>query len=202
MAEIFINYRTGDEENVAALLESALSHRFAPEVFFRASRSIELGDDYEKALVTAVRRSVALLAVIGPRWLEVRDAEGRRKIDVETDWTRREILEAFDNRVKVIPVLVGSVRPLSAADLPAELSELAVCEYTRLRNRDMTSDLDRLAVELAKLVPGLPDLRDQPKPAAPNIVNKASGNARVGIQGNVTGNVDFGNFLTGHDGRD
>lgn len=191
MVEFFVNYRTGDEENVAALLEHALSRRFESGVFFRASKSIPPGDDYERALVTAVRRSTALLAVIGPRWLEVRDKQGQPKLDDAADWTRREILEAFGNRVRVIPVLVGKARPLAASDLPAELSELAVCEYLRLRNRDMEADLDRLAVELTRLVPELKDKKVL-TPGTGGTVNNAYDDAQIGVQGTVMGNVDFG----------
>ena len=159
MAEFFINYRTGDEENVAALLEHELSRRFESGVFFRASKSITPGDDYEQELVTAVRRSVAVLAVIGPRWLEVNDEQKRRKIDNPSDWTRREILAAFEGHVRVIPVLVGTARPLAAKDLPPALSELAVCQYVRLRSRDLEPDLDHLALQLTKLVPELSETK-------------------------------------------
>jgi len=197
MTDVFINYRTGDEENVAALLAPALSNRFAPEVFFHASKSIRFGDDYTQALPTAVRRSVALLAVIGTRWLDVRDGGGRRKIDDPADWTRREILEAFHHNVRVIPVLVGSARRLKAEDLPPELTRLAFCEYARLRSRDVDADLDRLAVELARLVPELRDRQNLPPGSVvvENVVeNKAYDNSQVGVQGGIvfTGDFDFG----------
>jgi len=201
MVDVFVNYRTGDEENVAALLEHELSRRFGPEVFFRASKSIPRGDNFEQALTTAVRKSSALLSVIGPRWLEVRDDRGRRKIDNASDWTRREILEAFHCRVRVIPVLVGSTRPLSADDLPAELSELAVCQYARLRQRDLENDLDDLANDLDVLIPDLRGKRAvAPEPGG--TINNANDQSQVGIQGVVHGNVDFRNFGRPHDDRD
>jgi hypothetical protein len=195
MVDIFVNYRNGDEEHVAAMLEHDLSRRFASGVVFRASKSIPPGDDFEEALTTAVRTSSALLAVIGPRWLDVRDEQGRRKIDKASDWTRREILEAFHCRVRVIPVLVGSTPPLSADDLPAELSELAVCQYARLRQRDLENDLNDLADDLSGLVPDLRGKRaTAPEPEPGGTTNYANDQAQVGIQGVVHGNVDFRNF--------
>jgi hypothetical protein len=201
MAEFFINYRTGDEENVAALLEHALSRRFGSGVFFRASKSIAPGDDYEQELVTAVRRSIAVLAVIGPRWLEVRDEQKRRKIENPSDWTRREILAAFESHIRVIPVLVGTARPLAAEDLPPALSELAVCQYVRLRSRDLEPDLDHLAVQLTKLVPELSETRLR-TPGSGDTVNNAYDESQIGVQGTVMGNVDFGNLRMTRGDRD
>ncbi|GAA0563202.1 toll/interleukin-1 receptor domain-containing protein [Actinomadura livida] len=154
MPSIFVNYRSGDTDSVAALVERELSSRFGPRVFFRASKSIPPGDDWMHALLRAVRQSDVLLAFIGPHWLET-DAAGRRKIDRAGDWTRQEIMEAFRYDVRVIPVLVGAVQPLRAEDLPDDLARLAMCQYIRLDRRTQDSDLDLLAEQLAKLVPGL-----------------------------------------------
>lgn len=196
MTTVFVNYRTSDEENVAALLEHALSERFASNVFFRASKSIKPGDDFEEELLKGVRTSSALLAVIGPRWLEVRDEHGVRKIDKASDWVRREIVEAFDLGIRVVPVLIGEAKPLPKDALPAGLERLATCQYVRLRSRDLEADLDRIAATLTELVPELRDAKVDP-PAAGTVNNNAYGNARVGMQaGNVVGDINFGDFLT------
>lgn len=155
MFRVFINYRTDDEADIAALIKNDLSHRFGPAKIFRASESIRPGDDFERELMRTVRRSDVLLAVIGPKWLDMRDDRGNRKIDDESDWTRREILEAFACDVRVVPVLIGSVGRLSAADLPEELAKLAVCQYTRFHHRGTDKDLSLLAGTLADLVPEL-----------------------------------------------
>lgn len=196
MPSVFINYRVGDEENVAGLVERELSSRFDRDVFFRASKSIRLGDDFEEELLEAVRESNALIAVIGPRWLDVREG-GRRKIDREDDWARREILEAFRCGVRVIPLLVGQARPLSREDLPPELARLAVCQYARLGYRSLDADLDRLATELALLVPGLKEKKLKEKKSSASsghVSNRAYGDAQIGVQGVVNGDVSFGDF--------
>lgn len=159
MTRVFVNYSTGDEENVAAMLEKHLSDRFDSEVFFRASKSIPYGDNFRQALLEAVRASDALLAVIGPRWLTISE-NGQRKIDREDYWPRREIVEAFAHDVRVIPVLIGSAQRLTDKDVPPELSELTDCQYARLRHRDLEGDLDHLAAKLMELVPGLTEKRE------------------------------------------
>lgn len=72
MPDVFVNYRTGDEESAATMIARELSRRFGPERIFFASNSIEAGRRFPVELVRAVEECEALLAVIGPRWAEVR----------------------------------------------------------------------------------------------------------------------------------
>jgi hypothetical protein len=185
MPKIFVNYRTGDTENVAALADRELSRRFGAEVFFRASKSIPGGADYTRELLRAVRQSDVLLAFMGRHWLDAA-TDGRRKIDEEGDWTRKEILEAFRHDVQVIPVLVGGARPLRPEDLPEPLARLARCQYVRLGHRDMDSGLDMLAAQLVKLVPGLRERSAERPPArGPGIVNSPErGDVNIAVQAN------------------
>lgn len=157
-AEVFINYRTADAPESAALIATTLSHRFGTEHIFRDGDSLPAGEPFPLALERAVRRCSVLVAVIGPRWLDATDHEGRRALDNPHDWTRREIIEAFNCGVRVVPVLVGTEQaPLSRAELPTELAELADVQFRRLSARDSTADLARLGDELAALVPELAD---------------------------------------------
>ncbi|MEU5975589.1 toll/interleukin-1 receptor domain-containing protein [Streptomyces sp. NPDC047315] len=154
MPLIFVNYRTGDEEATATLVERELSRRFGDENVFRASKSISPGSRYPQELVAAARSCRVLLAVIGPRWTEATGA-GQRPSDSAEDWSRREILEAFEYGAIVIPVLVGRTTRLRPEELPPVLAELADCQYRRLDHRNAEADLARLADDLEELVPEL-----------------------------------------------
>jgi TIR domain len=66
VAEVFINYRTGDAEWVAAQIELYLSNRFGKEHVFKASRSIPPGAAFPEELLAGVRDCDVLLAVMGP----------------------------------------------------------------------------------------------------------------------------------------
>ncbi|MFJ5882088.1 toll/interleukin-1 receptor domain-containing protein [Kitasatospora cineracea] len=154
MSTVFVNYRTGDGDEVAALLEHELSARFGSEQVFRASKSIPAGSRFPQALITAARRSHVLLAVIGRRWFDPRTPGGRPAVEDPDDWTRREIIEAFETGALVIPVLVDSVR-IDRSLLPLELSDLADCQYRRLSMRNSHADLDRIGDDLSRLVPAL-----------------------------------------------
>jgi len=164
---VFINFRTGDEEASATLIERELSSRFGSNTIFRAEKSVRAGDDIETVIIDAVRRSSAVVAVIGPRWLWAVDAQGRRALHSEHDWTRRELVEARAHGVRVIPVLIGSTPSLDPDDLPPALGWLANCKYLRLNYRDVDGGLARLADQLAKLVPGLAGRMGADRPANP-----------------------------------
>ncbi|GLF93637.1 TIR domain-containing protein [Streptomyces yaizuensis] len=158
MPDIFVNYRTGDAEAEATMIDRELSRRFGSERVFRAGKSIPAGRPFPQQLITAVRRSSVLLAVIGARWTEARTAGGGRALDDPGDWTRREILEAMESGALVIPVLVGGVGRLDPSTLPQVLAALADHQYRRLDIRDPDPGLTRLADDLAELVPALDDV--------------------------------------------
>lgn len=155
MPNVFVNYRTGDEESVATMIARELAGRFGSERIFFASNSIELGHRFPAELVRAVEECDALLAVVGPRWAEVRGADGRPALDSEQDWTRREIQTALDRGILVIPVLVGRVTRIDRTVLPDDLRELADCQYRRFDHRNADSDLRALGDALARLLPDL-----------------------------------------------
>jgi hypothetical protein len=57
VAEVFINYRTGDGDEAAEFLAARLSDRFGKEHVFKASHSIRPGELFPKALIDAARKS-------------------------------------------------------------------------------------------------------------------------------------------------
>lgn len=195
MSDVFINYRTGDGDEAAALVERALSERFGKERIFRAAKSIPPGEPFPDTLLNAVRRSAALLAIIGMDW--ARDPRLRD----ENDWVRQEILAAYAHGVRVIPVLKGrKADRLNAADLPPELARLANVQSLRLDTRDNGADLKRIGDELADLVPSLREADREGQPAAPEVVRNSVAEARgTVVQGrDITG--DIGTVIKGNHG--
>lgn len=150
-ARVFINYRNGDEPYGAVLVDTALCARFGSEVVFRASRSIRPGEDFAEAILGAVRESSVLLVVIGPRWLDAVDAHGRPRLHDPADWVRREILQAFESGVRVVPVLLNADLP-QARQLPPALARLSGQQYLRLHYRYAPADLERLVDEVERLL--------------------------------------------------
>jgi hypothetical protein len=150
MPEVFINYRTGDGEKTAVVIEKELVGRFGEDRIFRASTSIRPGESYPERLLGAVHESKVMLAVVGAGWSGV---PALRNAD---DWVRREILEALTCGIPVIPILDGrKTDRLNAADLPAELARLAERQSIPLDLNDGGDGLRRIGDELAKLIPAL-----------------------------------------------
>ena len=148
---VFINYRAVDSGSYGALLHLGLTRHFGYEFVFLDSESLAAGCDFVEELLSRVRRATVVLAVIGSRWLTATDGAGGRCIDNPQDWIRRELAEAFAGGVTVVPVLADDAQLPPATELPDDIAELGRCQYRRLRHRDATADLARLAADIQTL---------------------------------------------------
>ncbi|MCF6467865.1 TIR domain-containing protein [Nonomuraea sp. MG754425] len=187
MADIFINFRSDDTAAAAALLDSELSRRFGSAQIFLAKRSIKPGRKFSEALLGAVRNCSVLLALIGPNWLAGTTTKGQRLIDDESDWVRREIIEALTNEVHIVPVVIGRRTPsLRTRDLPDALTALAALQNRRIDLDDPTPGLTRLGDDLAELIPhlvdqGRPEIRPgRDSPTIGTIIYGANGPIHTG----------------------
>ncbi|WP_329580957.1 TIR domain-containing protein [Streptomyces sp. NBC_01361] len=188
MPDVFINYRTGDGNDIAALIDNELANRFGKDRAFRASRSIAPGSTYPDALLMSVRRSALVLAVIGADWINFQS----RLRDPE-DWVRKEIVEAFSCGVPVVPVLAGrGTERLRKAGLPDELARLAELQSVRLDTQNAEADLKRLGDLVAEMVPELYDLEhgEAPSPGPGSVSNSAGDVSGTAVQSrDFTGDV-------------
>ncbi|CAM5297760.1 toll/interleukin-1 receptor domain-containing protein [Streptomyces abikoensis] len=186
MPDVFINYRTGDGEKSATLIETRLSDRFGSERIFRASKSIKPSEPYPQALRKALRRSSVLLAVIGSQWA------AHPRLRNRDDWVRNEILEAFEIGVPVLPVLDGrTVDRLSADALPEELAHIADLQSLRLDHQNADADLARIGDTLADLVPELAAADSHVRERRDSTADGASSSVSGGTQGTVVQTRDF-----------
>src|SRR5262245_31894201 len=103
---IFINYRRDDSSPAARSLRENLMQAFGASVFMDVDE-IRVGDTWPVALESALERASVLLVVIGPTWLRMADAYGRRRLDRHDDWVRTEIERSLVRRIPVVPILVG-----------------------------------------------------------------------------------------------
>lgn len=129
MPEVFVNYRTGDGEQLATIIDQDLRRRFGDAAVFKDHRSIQAGVVFQKALENGVWGSKVLLCVIGPAWLTAADGTGRRKIDNPEDWIHRELVMAFDHGARVIPVIDERAQPplLRPKSCPSGSSGWRIC---------------------------------------------------------------------------
>ena len=68
--------------------------------------NIEPEEDFAEVLERALDSADVLLAMIGPQWSSITDAQGNRRLDDPNDFVRLEIATALRGEIRVVPVLV------------------------------------------------------------------------------------------------
>jgi len=154
MGGVFISYRRDDSGVETRRLGDLLAVRFGSERVFVDVVTLTPGMDFAEVIDEKVGFCDALVAVIGPRWLDSRDAGGQRRLDDPRDWVRLEIVAALSRGITVIPALVGEARLPKAGQLPPALAALAGRQAIDLRPQRFLEDVDRLGVALDHIIGG------------------------------------------------
>jgi hypothetical protein len=149
MARFFISYRREDAAAEAGRLYDLLSEQFGADAVFMDVDTLRPGVDYRLLIERHLEESRALLAVIGRGWLEARDRDGRRRLELADDFVRYEIESALARGVTVLPVLVDGATPLAESSLPASLKSLARLQAVALDTPEFRRDAGPLLETLA-----------------------------------------------------
>lgn len=167
MTRVFISYRRADSAGYAGRLYEHLAPHLDADSVFMDIDSIPLGADFVQVIESTLARVNTVLVLIGPHWLSVTDASGRRRLDDPNDYVRMEIAAALSNPDKrVIPVLVNDATMPSADQLPDNLKPLARRNAIELGNLEFPRDVARLAETLRSHAPASPDPGRRPSPHA------------------------------------
>lgn len=148
MSDIFLSYRRQDSSSATGRLADRLEEHFGPQRVFRDYDSIVAGADFADAIRRAIGISTVVLVVVGPRWSDARDEQGRRRLDDPGDFVRLEIESALADEVPVIPVLVEGAKMPPAEALPASLEAFSRCQAVELAESRWRDDADRLIASL------------------------------------------------------
>jgi TIR domain-containing protein len=171
---IFISYRRDDDPHAAARLRDGAVSRFGKDqVFFDVG--LAPGLDYVDAIEKALDSCAVLFAVIGPRWADVTDKQGKRRLDDPTDLVVREIATALHNGIPVVPVLLDGTEMPTSATLPTKLRPLARRHAATVRHGTFESDLGQLLTSLE------PYLRNQEMPVTQLKMTSAIGTGSSGV---------------------
>src|SRR5690606_38512403 len=79
----------------AGRLADHLHRRFGRSRVFLDIDTIAPGSDFVRVLDSSLQHTVAMLVVIGPRWLSSPRADGTRRLDDPDDFVRREVTTAL-----------------------------------------------------------------------------------------------------------
>ena len=118
MADIFVNYRSGDGQ-AAGRLNDQLEKEF--DTFIDVK--MEGGDSISAEISDALRNTQVFIAVLGKEWMQPANLE--RLLD-EKDWIRRELLEVRRRKKNnhtppfVVPVFVERCRIVELVGLAVD----------------------------------------------------------------------------------
>ena len=157
MGAVFVSYRRGDSEGQARALSLELAKLLGKDAVFMDVDSIALGRDFRQVLQERLASCDVMMALIGPGWLDARDASGNRRLETQTDYVRQEIVAAIGRNIPVIPVLLQGAQMPAPERLPDDLKDLCFRNGFELGHSTWESDVREMVKRL-----GL----DEQKPAA------------------------------------
>ena len=152
MTRIFVSYRRDDSAPTTERIVDWIARAFGRRSVFQDVLSIPAGTDFRRHIAQAIRGSSVQVVVIGPHWLEARDANGARRIDQDDDSVRVEIETAFTVGTPVVPLLVDGARMPTEDQLPWGLRELAGINALRVRhNPDFAADMATVVTTIRRV---------------------------------------------------
>lgn len=141
---IFVSYRRSDSADFAGRIADFFAYNYPDTALFFDVVAIEPGEDFTAAIRCRVESSEVVLVIIGETWLDVRDANGNRRLDDPDDFVRQEVATALELDARVIPVLLDAAQMPTADGLPDALKPLAVCNAEFVRRGAFHRDMEHL----------------------------------------------------------
>jgi TIR domain len=148
---VFVSYRRNDRAQEAELVARLLEeHLGKPRIFFDTT-DMSPGQPLRRSLAVALRRSHAMVVVVGPNWA---GEENRKRLDDESDWVRNELSKALAKpNVEVVVLYVDDARVLTQLDLPEPLHPLLDRLYVTAPPLTFNDTVVALGVKLEESVP-------------------------------------------------
>jgi hypothetical protein len=133
--------------------------------------AIEPGQDFRNAIDKSVASCSVLLAVIGPQWVDARDASGGRRLDDPADFVRIELASALLSHIPVVPVLVRGARVPHPDELPEDVKQLAYRNAVELTHARWKSDVQVLIRALRPYMGGAGNVSRAPEQRSPAVAS-------------------------------
>ena len=148
----FLSYRRDQSGSIARALRTALAARIGGKNVFLDDKSILPGQPFPKEIIQTILGCSVMLVIIGPHWLDARDAKsGERRLDQPGDWVRQEVEEGLRNdKAVVVPVLVDDAHAPRRGELPLSIQALADRQAFRLVGDDLTQEADALISKIGE----------------------------------------------------
>jgi hypothetical protein len=167
VAKIFVSYRRDDASSEAGRITDWLDQHFGEDEVFMDINTLEPGVDYEQTIKQTVETIDALIAVIGPGWVDAEDEQGNRELEDPADWVRLEIANALRRGIRVIPVLVKGAAMPPTARLPEDLQPLRKRNALPITERHWRAGIEKLIKALDGVVTRPTEPAPVPTPPEP-----------------------------------
>lgn len=143
--EVFLSYRRSDTDAYAGRLHEVLVAGLdGPEHVFMDLFSIRPGEPFPWAVQQAVAHCTVMLVLIGQRWLDAAGTDGKRRLDDDFDYVRREIAGGLDRGITVVPLLLPGAAAPDGARLPPDLRGLESLQMLSISARHWAEDAREL----------------------------------------------------------
>jgi hypothetical protein len=153
MPSIFVCYRRDDAAAHARLLYDSLARSFRGNRVFMDIDALAAGADFVEAIRSTILRTDVMLAVIGPGWVNSRNAAGTRRLQDPGDYVRLEIATALTIGITVIPILVSGAKIPPSSLLPEDIKSISRRQGFELSDRRWKTDVRDLIRELRMAPP-------------------------------------------------
>jgi hypothetical protein len=150
--QVFISYRRDDSGPEALLLRKALEERFGEGFVFVDTSSIKPGTLWPDEIEQQLRSAKVIVAIMGPEWLRAADEFGRRRIDQESDWVRRELVTALTLKRDLMVVLVRDAEVPPPEALPEPVKDLVKRQAISIRRDYWDNDIKPLLEQIEQLL--------------------------------------------------
>lgn len=161
--KLYVSHRRGDCDALTGRLYSELARRLGPQNVLFENDTIPSRTDFRRYLSERITAADAVLVLIGNRWLGDKPPGGRPLLN-PLDFIRIEIETAVQQKIPLIPVLVGGREQMPAAEeLPATLQAITAQTGWVIRDdSELPANLERLTNQLERLPPKQPGKKPLP----------------------------------------
>ena len=148
-------------QDITGRICDRLTQHFGRDTVFRDIDNIRPGVDFRVQIAAALQTTNVLLVVVGPKWFGRAKGAGNR-INNEADPVRIELETALRRDIPVIPVLVGSTKMPTAAQLPEKMKDFAFRHAVTVDSgRDFDHHLNGLIEVLDGILGTKPNLSEK-----------------------------------------
>lgn len=139
--KIFISYRQADNPDFVDRIRDRLTTQYGDENVFMDFISIPPGVQFADYLRDSMRKCDAVVAIIGPKWVELfKEKAG----SFQDDYVRIELGLALELDKPIVPICIAGAKVPAASDLPPELRPLLKNNFAFLERTTFADRIPRV----------------------------------------------------------